>query len=166
MITIFADSYVENILSQLNAVYDDSIIIRRAKVNLDLEKISAGESNICYQTVFSGIEKPDSEYFQLNSLSVEIRFKFLIVNKDSSRYRQIIDRYLFELYRLLDLNLNANYKNADVSAALEICGVKNIKVTKMDNFQVEYFMPSIEFDLDVYDNGAYLSQQILKSESA
>ena len=164
MILHLIQSYIESKQEVLNNFLGSSVKLKQIQTELDLESIGNSESFIHYQLYVSGLNKGNTENQRVMNVSVKLDFIFLVANKKYTIYSKIFDRYIYGIFRILKEKSNVVYENETVSGYLRINNLTNLEITNADNFEGEYYRPSIEFDLQILDKGS-ISQSILKSES-
>ena len=164
MILHLIQSYIESKQDVLNDFLGSSVKLKQIQTELDIEAIGSSESFIHYQLYVSGLNKGNTENQRVMNVSVKLDFIFLVANKKYTIYSKIFDRYIYGLFRIFKEKSNAVYENETVSGYLRINNLTNLEITNADNFEGEYYKPSIEFDLQIIDKGS-ISQSILKSES-
>ena len=151
MILNLIQSYIKSKEVTLNGYLGSAIQLKQIQTELDLELIGASESFINYQLYVSGIDKSNSESQRVLSVSVRMEFVFLVANKNYTIYKKIFDRYVFGIFRVLSDKTNVSYKDETISGLLKINNLTDLKITNADNFDNEYYRPSIEFNLQIID---------------
>ena len=151
MILNLIQSYIKSKEVTLNGYLGSAIQLKQIQTELDLELIGASESFINYQLYVSGIDKSNSESQRVLSVSVRMEFVFLVANKNYTIYKKIFDRYVFGIFRVLSDKTNVSYKDETISGLLKINNLTDLKITNADNFENEYYRPSIEFNLQIID---------------
>ena len=151
MILNLIQSYIKSKEVTLNGYLGSAIQLKQIQTELDLELIGASESFINYQLYVSGIDKSNSESQRVLSVSVRMEFIFLAANKNYTIYKKIFDRYVFGIFRVLSDKTNVSYKDETISGLLKINNLTDLKITNADNFDNEYYRPSIEFNLQIID---------------
>ena len=151
MILNLIQSYIKSKEVTLNGYLGSAIQLKQIQTELDLELIGASESFINYQLYVSGIDKSNSESQRVLSVSVRMEFIFLVANKNYTIYKKIFDRYVFGIFRVLSDKTNVSYKDETISGLLKINNLTDLKITNADNFENEYYRPSIEFNLQIID---------------
>ena len=151
MILNLIQSYIKSKEVTLNGYLGSAIQLKQIQTELDLELIGASESFINYQLYVSGIDKSNSESQRVLSVSVRMEFIFLVANKNYTIYKKIFDRYVFGIFRVLSDKTNVSYKDGTISGLLKINNLTDLKITNADNFENEYYRPSIEFNLQIID---------------
>ena len=160
MIFKLINSFINEKFDSLRGNFSDKINIIQANTHLDLQKISAGESNITWQSYIADIESDSTESKMTRNVKVILSFKFMIVNKNPEVYHNIFDRYIYGLYRIL-IN-QQSYFNENISSSLYIKGLKELNISNADRFDKEYYLPEINFILKITDNN---KNEIIKTES-
>ena len=151
MILNLIQSYIKSKEVTLNGYLGSSIQLKQIQTELDLELIGASESFINYQLYVSGIDKSNSESQRVLSVNARLEFIFLAANKDYKVYKKIFDRYVFGIFRVLSDKTNVSYKDETISGLLKINNLTDLRITNADNFENEYYRPSIEFNLQIID---------------
>lgn len=151
MILNLIQSYIKSKEMTLNGYLGSAIQLKQIQTELDLELIGASESFINYQLYVSGIDKSNSESQRVLSVNARLEFIFLAANKDYKVYKKIFDRYVFGVFRVLSDKNNVSYKDETISGLLKINNLTDLKITNADNFDNEYYRPSIEFTLQIID---------------
>ena len=151
MILNLIQSYIKSKEVTLNGYLGSAVQLKQIQTELDLELIGASESFINYQLYVSGIDKSNSESQRVLSVSVRMEFIFLVANKNYTIYKKIFDRYVFGIFRVLSDKTNVSYKDETISGLLKINNLTDLKITNADNFENEYYRPSIEFNLQIID---------------
>ena len=151
MILNLIQSYIKSKEVTLNGYLGSAIQLKQIQTELDLELIGASESFINYQLYVSGIDKSNSESQRVLSVSVRMEFVFLVANKNYTIYKKIFDRYVFGIFRVLSDKTNVSFKDETISGLLKINNLTDLKITNADNFDNEYYRPSIEFNLQIID---------------
>ena len=151
MILNLIQSYIKSKEVTLNGYLGSSIQLKQIQTELDLELIGASESFINYQLYVSGIDKSNSESQRVLSVNARLEFIFLAANKDFKVYKKIFDRYVFGIFRVLSDKTNVSYKDETISGLLKINNLTDLRITNADNFENEYYRPSIEFNLQIID---------------
>ena len=151
MILNLIQSYIKSKEVTLNGYLGSAIQLKQIQTELDLELIGASESFINYQLYVSGIDKSNSESQRVLSVNARLEFIFLAANKDYKVYKKIFDRYVFGIFRVLSDKTNVSYKDETISGLLKINNLTDLKITNADNFDNEYYRPSIEFNLQIID---------------
>lgn len=151
MILNLIQSYIKSKEVTLNGYLGSAVQLKQIQTELDLELIGASESFINYQLYVSGIDKSNSESQRVLSVSVRMEFIFLVANKNYTIYKKIFDRYVFGIFRVLSDKTNVSYKDETISGLLKINNLTDLKITNADNFDNEYYRPSIEFNLQIID---------------
>ena len=151
MILNLIQSYIKSKEVTLNGYLGSAIQLKQIQTEIDLELIGASESFINYQLYVSGIDKSNSESQRVLSVSVRMEFVFLVANKNYTIYKKIFDRYVFGIFRVLSDKTNVSYKDETISGLLKINNLTDLKITNADNFDNEYYRPSIEFTLQIID---------------
>ena len=151
MILNLIQSYIKSKEVTLNGYLGSAIQLKQIQTELDLELIGASESFINYQLYVSGIDKSNSESQRVLSVNARLEFIFLAANKDYKVYKKIFDRYVFGIFRVLSDKTNVSYKDETISGLLKINNLTDLKITNADNFENEYYRPSIEFNLQIID---------------
>jgi hypothetical protein len=151
MILNLIQSYIKSKEVTLNGYLGSAIRLKQIQTELDLELIGASESFINYQLYVSGIDKSNSESQRVLSVSVRMEFIFLVANKNYTIYKKIFDRYVFGIFRVLSDKTNVSYKDGTISGLLKINNLTDLRITNADNFDNEYYRPSIEFNLQIID---------------
>ena len=151
MILNLIQSYIKSKEVTLNGYLGSAIQLKQIQTELDLELIGASESFINYQLYVSGIDKSNSESQRVLSVNTRLEFIFLAANKDYKVYKKIFDRYVFGIFRVLSDKTNVSYKDETISGLLKINNLTDLKITNADNFDNEYYRPSIEFNLQIID---------------
>ena len=166
MILELIQNYIAQKSVVVNANYTTDIQLKQIVTELDLEQIGASESFIHFQLFIPSIEKIPQETAKYDNVLVRLDFIILIANKDYTIYKKVFDRYLFAFMRVLKKSKTPmmSYRDEDISAGLTLVDVYDVKITNGDNFEDDYYRPSIEFTLKISDDGT-LSNNILKSES-
>jgi len=164
MILHLIQSYIESKQDVLNNYLGSSVQLKQIQTELDLDLIGNSESFIHYQLYISGIDKGNTENQRLRNVSVRLGFVFLIANKNNTVYKKIFDRYIYGLFRIFSDKENSTYEDTDISNSLRINNLSNLQISNADNFENEYYRPSMEFDLQVIDKYK-TSQTILNSEN-
>jgi hypothetical protein len=151
MILNLIQSYIKSKEVTLNGYLGSAIQLKQIQTELDLGLIGASESFINYQLYVSGIDKSNSESQRVLSVNTRLEFIFLAANKDYKVYKKIFDRYVFGIFRVLSDKTNVSYKDETISGLLKINNLTDLKITNADNFDNEYYRPSIEFNLQIID---------------
>jgi hypothetical protein len=151
MILNLIQSYIKSKEVTLNGYLGSAIQLKQIQTELDLNLIGASESFINYQLYVSGIDKSNSESQRVLSVSVRMEFVFLVANKNYTIYKKIFDRYVFGIFRVLSDKTNVSFKDETISGLLKINNLTDLKITNADNFDNEYYRPSIEFNLQIID---------------
>ena len=147
----------------LNAQLNEQIILKQIETKLDISKAVRSERYIHYQLFVEGVERPEQESRRQRSIKCRIDFLFMIANKNYTIYEVKFNRYIYNLERLLysDIEPKLPYSDRDISDTLTVIGIDEVQITNADRFEDDYYKPSIEFTLKVYDNTNIISQNII-----
>jgi len=151
MILNLIQSYIASKQDALNGYLGSPIKLKQIITELDLDLIGASESFIHYQLYVTGIDKSNSENQRVLNANVKMELIFLVANKDYTVYKKIFDRYIFGIFRILNVKKNVTYKDDTISGSLKINNLTDLKIANGDNFENEYYRPSIEFSLQIID---------------
>jgi hypothetical protein len=164
MILNLIQSYISSKETDLNNYLGSPVKLKQIQTELDLELIGASESFINYQLYVTDIEKGNTENQRVMSVKVKLDFVFFVANKDYTIYSKILDRYIYGLFRIFKDKSNSAYTDTTKSAYLRINNLTDLSVSNADNFEDEYYRPTIEFTLQIIDK-TNMQQTILNSET-
>lgn len=153
MILNLITSFVQEVFSELNSRFDNTLKIKQIKTDYQEGNIPASQQAINYNLFISGITNEGDESGLMNKVTTRLDFTFLNAQKNNDNYKLILDRYIWAVMRLLNNNVIAERVNYDddISQGLRITDIGNVTLSNGDRFEDEFFRPSIEFVLTVMD---------------
>lgn len=154
MIFNLIEIFVNETFTILNERFDNSLKIRKIETGFEIANIPLSEKTINYNILLSGIESAVNENNKFSNVTIRIEFYFLRAKKNNDNYKYIIDKYLFNIMRLLrgeEIRKRILY-DADISQGLRITEVTSVNLTDGSNFENEFYRPAIEAVIKVYDS--------------
>ncbi len=163
MILSLVEDFVNLKFDELNEALGETVKVNPILNEMQFENMPMSDTAISYLTFITSQEAIEEEPDNIDLVSCRIDFYFLISNKDSSIYKQIFNRYMYAMRRLIKDSQEpfTNYSNSGISLSLEILEIMSARITNGDRFEDNHYKPSIEFVLKVYDANEELSSVLI-----
>lgn len=152
MIQTLLESYAAYNINALNVelkTEDDLIQIQTIKGN---EQLPASETERHYRIVFVNSDQSGSAGQRRFQVRCRIDFFLKLFNRQLSNYKMAVDNYLWGLQKtfLSNEKTGGAYTIEDADN-MAINNIVNIRIINGDRMTNDYFNPSIELTLDIFD---------------
>jgi len=149
------NALTEHLFEELNLNLSQPLKAKRVKDELEFENQSVSNTRCNYMIYIPDSAEIDNANENDSEVRIRIELSFGIANKNTTIYETIYDRYVWGLFRILR-NI-VSFEDSGISHALRIYSVTEVKITNGDRFETEYYRPSIEALLSVYDDSVLVS---------
>lgn len=152
MIQTLLESYAAYNINALNIelkTEDNLIQVQTIKGN---EQLPASETERHYRIIFINSDQSGSAGQRRFQIRCRIEFFLKLFNEQLLNYKNAVDRYLWGLQKTFLSNEKINGAYTDEEADnMAINNIVNIRIINGDRMTNDYFNPSIELTLDVFD---------------
>lgn len=152
MIQTLLESYAAYNINMLNSGLASTDDLRQVQTIKGSEQLPASETERHYRIVFVNSDQAGSAGQRRFQVRCRIDFFLKLFNKQLSNYKTAVDNYLWGLQKtfLSNEKTGGAYTSGDAEN-MTINNIVNIRIINGDRMTNDYFNPSIELTLDIFD---------------